>query len=506
MFVLLSVSFFSILPAAHAQKLDFYFEAIAEIQKKALYAEPTTRQEDIVRDTLKAYLQSMDPFSEYWSPEEYAMFKEHQKGHYAGIGLGLERTPSGKILCIPYADSPAEEAGVKFGDLLETINGIQISGKSLLEIGNLARGEEGTELVLTIVRENQPQEIRVTSQRIRSDTVHVDHKDGIPILRLSSFTSTTQRELRIALSRIKDSSIFILDLRGNPGGDLYSAIDAAMLFLDTDEKIVTIQDRNYEPLNIYRSTTAPFNSSSRLFLWQDERTASAAEVFIAALTQNKRAESVGNTSYGKGIKQSIIELTDGSALKLSTAYLQTPDGTLYHGQGLEPTHALETSSPQTQDYLGKTDQLLRSTSPSPISQTIRTPTPENTPISTSTPAVNSLPQHISATTYFICFDTIYNTEEEAQIRSQVVQRSFDDPPDQYLLQRHSNAGIKFMICLGTFPTKEDAEQKRLKISEAMGFPMFIKVLAPPQESAKEPMTTKSQDTPEKLIRSEDSLP
>jgi carboxyl-terminal processing protease len=180
--------------------------------------------------------------------------------------------------------------------------------------------------------------------------------ENIPVIKISAFTRDTKIKLESALTSIDKNSPLVIDLRGNAGGDLIAAIDSAMLFLEDHKKIVSIKTR--QGIEKYESGNGAVNSGSLLYLWQDEGTASAAEVFIAALTVNNRAVSIGKKSFGKGTKQEAFELSDGSALFITTGYLQTPDAIFFDGKGLNPNYPVESANPKPLDFLLKVKELL----------------------------------------------------------------------------------------------------------------------------------------------------
>jgi carboxyl-terminal processing protease len=463
------------------QDIPFYLEVINQIQKNAFYLEPGTKPKDIARETLKAYLKNLDRFSTYLSPEEYASFRESQKSRYVGIGMDIEVTSSDRILCIPHAHGPAEKAGIKFGDILESINDVSVSGKSLMDVSILAKGEAGREVSLKVRRGDQLKTFRVKREEIQARSVWMTWQGTLPVITISSFKNNTQRELKNLLLSLGEVSQIVLDLRGNLGGDLNEAVDSAMLFLDKNKKIVSIKTRAGVSTQ-YKSTSLPTNGTSQLFLWQDKRTASAAEVFIAALVQNDRARSIGEKTYGKGIMQDVIELKDGSALILTTALLQTPNGTLYHGKGLESTDPLNIPSPETDHYLAKVRQLIeQETSSHPLSflktkhgfRNNPSPPEDNASGASVLPKME-LKQEIPPVTYLVCLDKGYSTQEEAKNYVLEVRSSFNHFSDFYLLQRRTPKGIKFMICLGTFKSIHEAEHEQVRISKAMNLPVFIK--------------------------------
>jgi carboxyl-terminal processing protease len=164
------------------------------------------------------------------------------------------------------------------------------------------------------------------------------------------------------MSEVSGAQTMVIDLRGNPGGSLHAAIDSAALFLEQNRKIVGI--KTHGGIKEYRSESPQTYIAPPLYLWQDEQTASAAEVFIAALTEHQRAVSIGRKTFGKGKVQEIITLADGSALYLTIGEMQTPNGVFYHERGLEPTYPLEARPAQTEDYLVKVRTLMQQTTPS----------------------------------------------------------------------------------------------------------------------------------------------
>jgi carboxyl-terminal processing protease len=467
------------------ESMRLYFEAITIIRKNGVQPLPSRH---IVQKTLKMYLQSLDPFSDYLSPEEYANYKLSQQSNYAGVGMEIEKNKAGQIVCTPYPDGPAAKAGIEMGDILEAVDGTSVAGQSILTVGMKIRGQQGTAVRLTLTKKSGVQkELRITRATVQSKSVWVEQRGTMPILRILSFTNGTLQELKEAFGTLQGTTPVILDLRGNPGGALFSAIDAAMLFLDQGKKIVSIKTQ--KDTRDYQSTPASPSITAPLYLWQDEQTASAAEVFIAALTQNQRAVSIGKKTFGKGVVQQIIPLSDGSALYVTTGVLQTPDGTLYHESGLHPTYPLSMSTAKTEDYLLQVKILLEqqgTSSPSStgLSKKVEQPQtpaqpgrlPEPPQSSVTTPS--SLPEQKSLSLiYLLCFDKDFVTEQDARLWSLEVQFSLRDKFDHYLLQRKKAGGIKFMLCLGPFQTKDDAEKKQRPISNAMNTAMFTEVLA-----------------------------
>ena len=437
-----------------------YFEAITQIRKRGL--QPLTTRE-MVRQTLRDYLRSIDPFSDYLSPEEYKQFKNAQQQHYAGVGMELHRDAAGRTVCTPYAQGPAMRAGISTGDILEAVDDRSVIGRSLLAVSAQIRGEKGTKVRLTLTTASgKSRDIVIERAEIQVHSVRVEQPEPLPIIRIVTFTKSTAQELQERLAHFAKAPALILDLRGNPGGALYSAIDAAKLFLAPGQTVVDIQTQ--DNLEAYRQELATKYLKVPLYLWQDAHTASAAEVFIAALTQNKRAVSIGNKTFGKGIVQDVIELTDGSALYLTTGMLQTPDGTLYHNKGLEPTYPLEMPA-KSEDYLAKVTGLR-------LQERIGTLETQTT----LTDRQGTSDKQPSPHGYLLCFDKDFSTKQAAEIWASEVPFSLEEKIDHYQLKRKKSDGIYYMACIGVYNNKDIADKKRQKIAGTMKDKIFIQSL------------------------------
>ena len=337
------------------KSIRLYFEAVTKIRQQMM---PPVQRAQIVRDTLKAYVRRLDPFSDYLSPEEFTQYKLLQAPQYAGVGMDIEQEKSGQIVCFPYHESPAMKAGIEAGDLLEAVDEVSTADLSLLTIGLKIRGHVGTTVRLKVSEAHGGhKDLHIIHTAFEAASVLVEHQRSLPIVRLLTFTPRTPQELQNALRTLRNATVVVLDLRGNPGGAFFGAIDAAKLFVAPGQKIAGIETQ--DGLKEYRNDiTAPAPIPATLYLWQDARTASAAEVFIAALSQSQRAAAIGTTTFGKGTVQDMIVLSAGSALHLTTGYIHTPDGTRYHQQGLKPTYPLDPASATTAAYVAKTLALM----------------------------------------------------------------------------------------------------------------------------------------------------
>jgi carboxyl-terminal processing protease len=330
-----------------------YMEAIAKIRDNASFLTAATTREQLIDETLRSYLAQRDPSSDYLTRGEFRKFKESQDDRYVGIGMEIRKERDGRILCLPYPGSPAAQAGIVIGDELKTIDAIPVRGKSIFAVASIARGKPGTLVELVISSKNGVEkQAKVRRAAMTAESVSTTQWSKVRVVKIVSFTRDTKDKLRRILKTWESGKPIVMDLRGNAGGDLHAAIDCAMLFLAKGKRIVSIETRHRT--KSYENNTVAENENSPIYLWQDEATASAAEVFIAALMDNGRAVSIGKRTFGKGTMQDIIELSNGSAIVLTTGRLETPRGVSYDGDGLAPTHAI---SGGTTAYAAKVEEL-----------------------------------------------------------------------------------------------------------------------------------------------------
>lgn len=312
--------------------LRLYAEALAQIDAQAVFGSSDATA--TVGKTLAAYLSSQDPYSGLLTRAEYAAYLATQREGYAGVGAELERRHDGDTLLYPFPDGPAARAGISAGDRLLAVGGVPVKGKPLAVLGAWVTGQPGTRVTLDVSgRAGGSRRVDVTRERVAQPDVSATAMGRARVLRLSRFTAATRASVEALLARTGTTPL-VIDLRGCGGGDFHAAVDTAMLFLQRGEPIVTVSRRSGEQR--YTSTIDGSPLAQPMFVWQDEHTASAAELFIGALTDNARATSVGRTSAGKGSRQDIVPLHDGSALILTTGYLSTPHGLRFDGRGLTP--------------------------------------------------------------------------------------------------------------------------------------------------------------------------
>jgi carboxyl-terminal processing protease len=322
-----------------------------------MFSPPVGNPQEIIASSLKAYLGQKDPYSDFLTREEYAKFMEASRGERAGIGLDIEKRRNGDIICYPVPNGPAARAGIKPGEQLLSLDGVATRGKSLPAIVAMAAGKQGVSIVAELENSNgDRRQVSITRAKFSAQAVSEYTLRSRPIIRLASFTPNTRQELGYLVSKQRKHDPIIIDLRGCGGGDFYAAVDSAMIFLPKGDEIVSVSGRS--GTQGYSATILHEPPAQRIFLWQDEFTASAAEIFIAALTDNDRGISVGTTTAGKGTRQDIIKLQDGAALVLTTGTLLTPRGIRFDGSGLKPMHEVEGNAADENAFLSKTAMLV----------------------------------------------------------------------------------------------------------------------------------------------------
>jgi carboxyl-terminal processing protease len=310
------------------------YEAITKISSNSLYAKTLNLNPDKL---IKQYIYAIDEYGDYFTKEEYQAFLDSQSQDYAGIGMLLyQQQRNEKILCIPIDQKIDHFMHLKYDELLK-VNGRPVKEKNIYLVTSWIRGKKGTPVTIEVKHPNGSIEnliFKRTSQSFKS-VRKIKVTGNYPAIKILRFTNDTPREFYRQLIDWPKSIPIVIDLRGNGGGDLHAAIKSADLCLSKGTKIVTLE--TIDDRIVYVAANKDYTKQQRIVILQDKYTASAAEVFLSALIDNKRAESIGEKSYGKGVAQKFIDLSSGGALVLTYARIITPNGKKYHHTGLLPT-------------------------------------------------------------------------------------------------------------------------------------------------------------------------
>lgn len=282
-----------------------------------------------------------DPHTSFLEPEPRQREKEALSGRFGGIGAYVTQSEDGRIVLEPMPDLPAEKAGVRKGDILLEVDGVDITEMNSEEVIALIRGEVGTTVRLTLQREGemQPVTAEITREEIPSPTVEwrmLDEPAGTGYVRLTLFSGRTDKELRQALNELEEQGMtrLVLDLRGNGGGLLNTAVDVATEFLSGGTVLVQVEKGGKE--EIYKAGSGGRFTDGKLVVLVDGGTASASEIVAGALQDRGRAVLVGEKTYGKGSVQQVFDLSDGSSVHITYADWLTPNRRQITGVGLEP--------------------------------------------------------------------------------------------------------------------------------------------------------------------------
>ena len=284
----------------------------------------------IMKTGINAMLKSLDPYTVYISESEIEDFRFATTGEYGGIGATIKIKEQRVLVTELYENSPATTSDLRVGDQLISIDGITLENLSIDEIGTLLKGAAESEIVLSIVRENQDIDIKIVRKDIQIPAVSFSKKiaKNIGIIKLTSFTQTSYSEFKKALTALQKNDVdkLIIDLRSNGGGLLNEAVKIVNLFIDKGQKVVSTKSRIKEMNRTYVTQELPIAKDISVVVLVDEMSASASEIVAGSLQDLDRGVVVGNTSFGKGLVQQTKPVSFGGQIKLTVAKYYTPSG------------------------------------------------------------------------------------------------------------------------------------------------------------------------------------
>ncbi|WP_026736498.1 carboxyl-terminal processing protease CtpC [Fischerella sp. PCC 9605] len=295
-----------------------------------------------------------DPYTRFMDPEEFKNMQVDTSGELTGIGIqiGLDEKTKKLTVIAPIDDTPAFKAGILAKDVITSINGKSTEGMDTNEAVSLIRGEPGTKVNITILRNGQQKQFTITRARIEIHPVEYSQKQtpagNIGYVRLKQFSANAAKEMRDAIKNLESKQVsgYVLDLRNNPGGLLYSSVEIARMLMDRGAIVSTI-DRRGEVEREMANGRALTNKP--LVVLVDKGSASASEILSGALQDNKRAVVVGSQTFGKGLVQSVRPLDDGSGLAVTIAKYHTPSGRDINKHGIDPNIVVNLNDKQRQE-------------------------------------------------------------------------------------------------------------------------------------------------------------
>ena len=302
-------------------------------------------EQQLTEGALKGYVAGLgDPYSEYITASEIEEYKTQLLGNYVGIGIYMIENQEYNLIQVlsPIKESPAAEAGILPGDFIKSIDGVDYTADDMTVAANKIKGEEGTKVKLVIIRGNQELEFELTRKTVLTNPISEEVlENNIGYLEVSSFDKGTSEEFKKKFMdlQIKGINGLIIDLRNNGGGIVSEALAIAECIADKGSPLLITVDKNNRQ-EITKSSANPIINMPVVIL-TNENTASASEILAGALKDLNKATIVGTKTYGKGVIQQIVTLTDGSGLKLTIEEYFTPNKNKINNIGIEPHEIVE---------------------------------------------------------------------------------------------------------------------------------------------------------------------
>ncbi|MDI6729339.1 MAG: S41 family peptidase [Thermodesulfovibrionales bacterium] len=314
------------------------FTEVLTLVKKNYVDEVKTK--DLVIGAIKGMMNSLDPHSSYMTPEALKELQVETKGEFGGLGIHIGIKDGMLTVIAPIEDTPAFKAGIKAGDKILKISGESTKNMGLTDAVSKMRGPKGTSIILTIFREGwkETKDFTIVRDIIKIKSVKSKMlQDGIGYIKITQFQESTGPDLSASLEKLSKEGMtsLIIDLRNDPGGLLNSAVEVTEQFLPPKKLVVYIKSKSGEKTEYFTEGEKPYTDIPMVVL-VNQGSASASEIVAGALKDWDRAVIIGVQTFGKGSVQSLIPLSDGSGLRLTTAKYYTPKGTSIQGVGITP--------------------------------------------------------------------------------------------------------------------------------------------------------------------------
>ena len=311
-------------------------------------------ENDMIESAVKGYVAGLgDEYTEYLTKEEYEELMVEVNGNYVGIGIYMTQDKNGNaVVLLPIEGSPAEEAGLKTGDIITKINGEECIGMELSLVANKVKGEEGTTVDLEIQREDEIINKTIERRTVEINNIETEVLDNnIGYIQILSFDDGCSDKARKSLNELMEKGIksIIIDLRDNGGGVVSEATDMADLFIEKDKNIMIEIDKEGNAQTTTAEKEPIVKSDMKIVVLTNENSASASEILVGALKDNNAAKVVGTTTFGKGVMQELVPVSSGGALKLTIKEFYTPNGNKINKEGIKPDIEIEDNSETKED-------------------------------------------------------------------------------------------------------------------------------------------------------------
>ena len=324
------------------------------IRKQYVVQKNYTSKEE-AHKAIRSMLKNLgDPYTRFMDPKEFRDLQVETSGQLIGVGIQLSQNEKTKKLEViaPIEDTSASKAGILSKDIIIKIDGKSTAGMDVNQAVQLIRGKEGTSVKLTVQRDSrQTLEFNLLRQQIEIHPVEAKYRpnelNGIGYIRLKQFSANAATEMRTAIAKLESQGAkgYVLDLRSNPGGLLYGAIDIARMWLDDGKIVSTVNRQGTGDISVANNTAI---TKKPLVVLVDGGSASASEILAGALQDNKRAQLVGAKTFGKGLVQSVRPLSDGAGMAVTIAKYFTPNGKDINRAGIKPDLEVKLSKAQIQ--------------------------------------------------------------------------------------------------------------------------------------------------------------
>lgn len=341
------------------EQLRLFTEVLSIVQNQYVDEVPP---KDLIYSAIKGTLRGLDPHSSFLDPDSYREMQVETSGSFGGLGIEITLRDDVLTVVAPIDGTPAYRAGLQTGDRIVRIDGLPTKDMQLIDAVKRMRGKPGTKVVISVAREGwpEPKDIEIIREQIRVQSVRThDLGSGIGYIRIRQFQEQTGHDVEAAIDKFtkEGAKALIVDLRNNPGGLLTAAVEVAEKFVD-DGKLVVYTEGRVRNQNMRFSAHAkkPVTSLPMVVL-VNQGSASASEIVAGALQDYGRAILVGTPTFGKGSVQTIIPLSDGSGLRLTTAKYFTPKGRSIHGTGIAPDIVVELPKDFARDLTPSLDPL-----------------------------------------------------------------------------------------------------------------------------------------------------
>ncbi|MEK9155754.1 MAG: S41 family peptidase [Patescibacteria group bacterium] len=322
------------------KEVDFarYWEAWSKLNEKAITSVPA---EKMIQGSIAGLAASLgDPYTVFFTPEENKRFREDISGEFSGIGVEIIEKSGLPVIVAPLADSPAERSGLKAGDIIVAVDDAKTDTISLDETINRIRGDKGKPVKIKISRASETLDFEVTRETITVKSVSMETRESggnkYAVIKIRQFGDDTDRLFGEIVSQIQASRPkgIVLDLRNNPGGYLEGAVDLAGNFLDGG--VVVIEKGKDKKNKEYKTANRPKLKGYKLAVLVNKGSASASEIFAGAIQDRGAGRIIGEKTFGKGSVQEVVDLSDGSSIKVTVASWFTPHGRQINDEGIAP--------------------------------------------------------------------------------------------------------------------------------------------------------------------------